>query len=97
MKVSPLTTDEKNMVAEALFIAATSYRRQADDLRNFKNTAPGIPEDVKVPVLPNDPTSKAHTFKAVPVGWVFVKRMKYEDCEDTYIREVWVETRIKAD
>lgn len=25
------------------------------------------------------------------VGWVFRKRMKYEDSPDTYIREVWVE------
>jgi len=26
----------------------------------------------------------------VQVGWVFRKRMKYEDSKDTYIREVWV-------
>ena len=25
------------------------------------------------------------------VGWVFRKRMQYEDCEETYMREVWVE------
>jgi hypothetical protein len=24
------------------------------------------------------------------IGWVFRKRMKYEDTRDTYIREVWV-------
>ncbi len=24
------------------------------------------------------------------VGWVFIKRMKYEDCNKTYLREVWV-------
>ena len=24
------------------------------------------------------------------VGWVFEKRMQYEDCNDTYIRQVWV-------
>lgn len=23
-------------------------------------------------------------------GWVFVKRMKYEDSKDVYLREVWV-------
>jgi hypothetical protein len=27
---------------------------------------------------------------AMPVGWVFVKRMKYEDCDKAYLREVWV-------
>ena len=32
--------------------------------------------------------TKEHGTKAV--GWVFVKRMKYEDCNDTYLREVWV-------
>ena len=24
------------------------------------------------------------------VGWVFQKRTQYEDCDDTYVREVWV-------
>jgi hypothetical protein len=24
------------------------------------------------------------------VGWVFVKRVCYDDCKDTYLREVWV-------
>lgn len=24
------------------------------------------------------------------IGWVFVKRMQYEDCKDTYLREAWV-------
>jgi len=23
-------------------------------------------------------------------GWVFVKRMKYDDCNDTYLQETWV-------
>ena len=26
-------------------------------------------------------------------GWVFAKRMKYEDSKDTYLREVWVSVR----
>lgn len=25
-----------------------------------------------------------------PVGWVFLKRMQYEDSDQTYLREVWV-------
>lgn len=24
------------------------------------------------------------------IGWVFVKRQKYSDCEDTYLAETWV-------
>jgi hypothetical protein len=28
--------------------------------------------------------------KAMPVGWVFVKRTKYEDCAKTYLQETWV-------
>jgi hypothetical protein len=24
------------------------------------------------------------------VGWVFVKRAKYQDCTDTYLQETWV-------
>ena len=24
------------------------------------------------------------------VGWVFIKRVKYEDCNETYLQEVWV-------
>lgn len=28
--------------------------------------------------------------KAKEVGWVFIKRMKYEDANETYLREVWV-------
>lgn len=36
--------------------------------------------------------------KTVAVGWVFQKRMRYEDArynrpEDYYLREVWVEVR----
>lgn len=27
----------------------------------------------------------------VQTGWVFTKKMKYDDCKDTYVREVWVE------
>lgn len=28
--------------------------------------------------------------KASPVGWVFQKRMKYEDCDEFYLQETWV-------
>jgi len=28
--------------------------------------------------------------KAQAVGWVFVKREKYTDCEETYLCETWV-------
>jgi len=28
--------------------------------------------------------------KPITVGWVFQKRMQYEDSQDTYLREVWV-------
>lgn len=28
--------------------------------------------------------------KTMAVGWVFVKRMEYEDTHETYLREVWV-------
>lgn len=40
-------------------------------------------------------TGKIHvdaksTGKTEDVGWVFVKRVKYDDCNDTYLREVWV-------
>lgn len=24
------------------------------------------------------------------VGWVFIKRMQYDDCNETYLRETWV-------
>lgn len=24
------------------------------------------------------------------IGWVFVKRIKYSDCKDTFLQEVWV-------
>lgn len=27
---------------------------------------------------------------AKPVGWVFVSRQPYDDCDETYLREVWV-------
>ncbi len=32
----------------------------------------------------------------VQSGWVFRKRMKYEDSNDTYIREVWVSVSTTA-
>lgn len=36
------------------------------------------------------------TMNTYQVGWVFEKKMKYEDCNDFYIREVWVEYRKKV-
>jgi hypothetical protein len=24
------------------------------------------------------------------IGWVFVKRMKYDDCNETYLQETWI-------
>lgn len=34
-------------------------------------------------------------FAPLPVGWVFERKEKYEDCDDHYIREVWVEVRVR--
>ena len=31
------------------------------------------------------------------IGWVFSKRMQYEDCPRTYTREVWVHVRTVKD
>ncbi len=28
--------------------------------------------------------------KALVIGWVFLKRDKYQDCNKSYLREVWV-------
>src|SRR5262245_42077760 len=33
---------------------------------------------------------KDKTRPPIQVGWVFQKRVKYEDSKDTYLREVWV-------
>ena len=27
---------------------------------------------------------------AIPIGWVFVKRAKYDDTNETYLQEAWV-------
>jgi hypothetical protein len=27
---------------------------------------------------------------AIPIGWVFEKRVQYSDCKDTYLQEAWV-------
>jgi hypothetical protein len=27
---------------------------------------------------------------AVAIGWVFRKRMRYDDCDEVYLRDVWV-------
>ena len=31
------------------------------------------------------------TFHTVPVGWHFQKKVQYQDCNETYLRGVWVE------
>ena len=31
--------------------------------------------------------------KTKKVGWVFQKRAKYTDCENTYLQETWIELR----
>ena len=28
--------------------------------------------------------------EAVPIGWVFRKRQKYDDCNETYLADTWV-------
>ena len=28
--------------------------------------------------------------KAKPIGWVFLKRAKYDDCDETFLQETWV-------
>lgn len=28
--------------------------------------------------------------KSRPVGWVFVKKMKYDDCDKYYLHETWI-------
>lgn len=28
--------------------------------------------------------------KAKTIGWVFLKRVKYEDCNETYLQETWI-------
>lgn len=27
---------------------------------------------------------------AIPIGWVFEKRVQYSDCKDTYLQEAWI-------
>lgn len=34
-------------------------------------------------------------FASLPVGWVFEKKEQYDDCDEYYIREVWVEVRVR--
>lgn len=39
-----------------------------------------------------DQVEQARTWETVPIGWVFEKRMAYEDSPSAYyLREVWVE------
>lgn len=35
--------------------------------------------------------------RTIQTGWVFSKRMTYDDVDETYIREVWVEVRLVED
>jgi len=37
----------------------------------------------------NPPVSK-------PVGWIFEKRKKYDDSDETYLHETWVEIQEEA-
>jgi hypothetical protein len=30
-------------------------------------------------------------YGTLKIGWVFEKKMKYENCNDTYIQQTWVE------
>ena len=48
--------------------------------------------DRKVAVS-SDPTLPAFVLDAVPVGWVFLKRDKYADTHETYLKETWVTLR----
>lgn len=58
--------------------------------------------DRKVAV--NGDPAHGFTYEPLPIGWVFLKRMDYEDAhripagrERTYLREVWVMVREVAD
>ena len=31
---------------------------------------------------------------AKPIGWIFIKREKYTDCDETYLQETWVTVHI---
>lgn len=35
-------------------------------------------------------SGKVYIGEAQQIGWVFEKRMKYEDCNEYYLQEVWV-------
>lgn len=30
---------------------------------------------------------------ALAIGWVFVKRVKYDDCSETFLQETWIHYR----
>ena len=30
------------------------------------------------------------TYRTLDTGWVFERKMKYDLCKDTYLREVWI-------
>jgi hypothetical protein len=35
--------------------------------------------------------------KALPVGWVFLRRAQYDDCKETYLQETWVTLHTSPD
>jgi len=37
------------------------------------------------------------TGKTRAIGWIFLKRAKYEDCKDTYLQETWVSVHEKKE
>jgi len=40
--------------------------------------------------------SKQYIGERQQIGWVFEKRVKFEDCGDTYLQEVWVSVHDKT-
>ena len=34
--------------------------------------------------------------KTCPIGWVFEKRRRYDDTDEVYVLETWVETSLRA-
>lgn len=40
---------------------------------------------------------KVYTDKDGAIGWVFVKRVPYDDSDETYLREVWVTVHTAPD
>jgi len=45
----------------------------------------------------SDPTSGAFAFEAMPVGWVFVKRLPFDDTpRRSYLHETWITVEVTA-